>query len=232
MVKPHIEAIFMADIKTEFSQLSKLYSDAKKKYPDLADDIDQLHKTEQQIYEYSAEIQNLEAQKLDTNFNSLLNPGASNLTNSLIDDQIKNLKDEIELLKESDLLKRKDKIQNASNELNSYIEEVSTNLDFQRALRESLVERYKNHIDSQEKSIVVPKQTLAIISRLEDLAKNDPELQIILNIDKDKQQLSLYEEAIAKNSRLKSKDPKEQSERDAGIKFLKRQADDYKKRYK
>lgn len=222
----------MADIKTEFSQLSKLYSDAKKKYPDLADDIDQLHKTEQQIYEYSAEIQNLEAQKLDTNFNSLLNPGASNLTNSLIDDQIKNLKDEIELLKESDLLKRKDKIQNASNELNSYIEEVSTNLDFQRALRESLVERYKNHIDSQEKSIVVPKQTLAIISRLEDLAKNDPELQIILNIDKDKQQLSLYEEAIAKNSRLKSKDPKEQSERDAGIKFLKRQADDYKKRYK
>ena len=89
MVKPHIEAIFMADIKTEFSQLSKLYSDAKKKYPDLADDIDQLHKTEQQIYEYSAEIQNLEAQKLDTNFNSLLNPGASNLTNSLIDDQIK-----------------------------------------------------------------------------------------------------------------------------------------------
>lgn len=228
MVKPHIEAIFMADIKTEFSQLSKLYSDAKKKYPDLADDIDQLHKTEQQIYEYSAEIQNLEAQKLDTNFNSLLNPGASNLTNSLIDDQIKNLIDEIKLLKESDLLKRKDKIQNASNELNSYIEEVSTNLDFQRALRESLVERYKNHIDSQEKSIVVPKQTLAIISRLEDLAKNDPELQIILNIDKDKQQLSLYEEAIAKNSRLKSKDPKEQAERDAGIKFLKRQADDYK----
>ena len=29
MVKPHIEAIFMADTKVEFSQLSKLYSEAK-----------------------------------------------------------------------------------------------------------------------------------------------------------------------------------------------------------
>ena len=94
----------MADIKTEFSQLSKLYSDAKKKYPGLAYDIDQLHETEQKIYEYSTQIQNLEAQKVDTNFNSLLNLGASVLNNQIIDGQITQLKDEIKQLKESDLL--------------------------------------------------------------------------------------------------------------------------------
>ena len=36
MVKPHIEAIFMADTKVEFSQLSKLYSEAKLKVPLLS----------------------------------------------------------------------------------------------------------------------------------------------------------------------------------------------------
>ena len=228
MVKPHIEAIFMADIKTEFSQLSKLYSDAKKKYPRLPYDLDQLHETEQKIYEYSTQIQNLEAQKVDTNFNSLLNLGASVLNNQIIDGQITQLKEEIKQLKESDLLKRKTEIENASNKLNSYIEEISTNLDFQRTLRESLVERYKDHIDSQEKSIVVPKQTLAIISRLENLAKTDPELKVILNIDNDKQKFSLYEEAITEHSKLKAKDPKQQAEIDAGVKALKHQAEAYK----
>ena len=43
----------MADTKVEFSQLSKLYSEAKLKYPYLAYDIEQLHETEQKIYEYS-----------------------------------------------------------------------------------------------------------------------------------------------------------------------------------
>lgn len=37
----------MADTKVEFSQLSKLYSEAKLKYPYLAYDIEQLHETEQ-----------------------------------------------------------------------------------------------------------------------------------------------------------------------------------------
>ena len=41
----------MADTKVEFSQLSKLYSEAKLKYPYLAYDIEQLHETEQKIYE-------------------------------------------------------------------------------------------------------------------------------------------------------------------------------------
>ena len=46
----------MADTKVEFSQLSKLYSEAKLKYPYLAYDIEQLHETEQKIYEYSVQI--------------------------------------------------------------------------------------------------------------------------------------------------------------------------------
>lgn len=219
MVKPHIEAIFMADTKVEFSQLSKLYSEAKLKYPYLAYDIEQLHETEQKIYEYSVQIQDLEAQKLDTNFNSLLNSGVSNQNKTVIDDKIKKLRDEISVLQGSTLFQRKNELETASNELDSYLKEVNTNLDFQRALREALVERYESHIDSQEKSMVVPKKTLAIISRLENLAKNDPELQVILNIDKDKQELSFYENVIAQQKSIKSKDPKEQAERDAGIKF-------------
>lgn len=229
MVKPHIEAIFMADTKVEFSQLSKLYSEAKLKYPYLAYDIEQLHETEQKIYEYSVQIQDLEAQKLDTNFNSLLNSGVSNQNKTVIDDKIKKLRDEISVLQGSTLFQRKNELETASNELDSYLKEVNTNLDFQRALREALVERHESHIDSQEKSMVVPKKTLAIISRLENLAKNDPELQVILNIDKDKQELSFYENVIAQQKSIKSKDPKEQAERDAGIKFLERQKADYRK---
>jgi len=151
MVKPHIEAIFMADTKVEFSQLSKLYSEAKLKYPYLAYDIEQLHETEQKIYEYSVQIQDLEAQKLDTNFNSLLNSGVSNQNKTVIDDKIKKLRDEISVLQGSTLFQRKNELETASNELDSYLKEVNTNLDFQRALREALVERYESHIDSQEK---------------------------------------------------------------------------------
>lgn len=36
------------------------------------------------------QIQDLEAQKLDTNFNSLLNSGVSNQNKTVIDDKIKN----------------------------------------------------------------------------------------------------------------------------------------------
>ena len=90
MVKPHIEAIFMADTKVEFSQLSKLYSEAKLKYPYLAYDIEQLHETEQKIYEYSVQIQDLEAQKLDTNFNSLLNSGVHHCPDEISADVICN----------------------------------------------------------------------------------------------------------------------------------------------
>ena len=88
----------MADTKVEFSQLSKLYSEAKLKYPYLAYDIEQLHETEQKIYEYSVQIQDLEAQKLDTNFNSLLNSGVSNQNKTVIDDKIKKLRDEMDAL--------------------------------------------------------------------------------------------------------------------------------------
>lgn len=141
----------MADTKVEFSQLSKLYSEAKLKYPYLAYYIEQLHETEQKIYEYSVQIQDLEAQKLDTNFNSLLNSGVSNQNKTVIDDKIKKLRDEISVLQGSTLFQRKNELETASNELDSYLKEVNTNLDFQRALREALVERYESHIDSQEK---------------------------------------------------------------------------------
>lgn len=214
----------MDNTKMEFSQLNTLYSDAKQKFPTLASDIESIKAIEQQINEYGIQLQNLKAQKNTADFNSLLNPDVATKADAAIDAKIADLTNRLKILKESDLLKRKADVEKASSELNSFIEKANTNLDFQKSLRESLVNIYEDHIDKQEKVTVLPKQTLTIISKLETLAKNDPYLKTLLNIDKAKQQLEVFNTTIDEYSKTHSTNPEKQAERDAALNALKSEA--------
>ena len=127
--------------KIEFSELSRLYSEARDKFPDLADEVAKLDEIKTKLIDYNIQITNLKRQKSSgsRNINAILNSKAPEQFYADINAEIESLNEEVKKLKEDDLFKRKDKIEEASNELNSYIKEVSTNIDFQYSLRESLV---------------------------------------------------------------------------------------------
>lgn len=225
MVKPHIEVIFMDTKKIEFSELSKLYSETKDKFPDLADEVAKLDEIKTKLIDYNIQINNLKRQKSSgsRNINAILNPKAAEQFYADINAEIESLNEEVKKLKEDDLFKRKDKIEEASNELNSYIKEVSTNLDFQYSLRESLVKIYQEKIPEMQEAAELPSKTLSTIDKLRTLARSDSDLSYCLSIDRDKQQLEIFNTVISQYSVVKATDPKVQAPRDEVLKALKKE---------
>lgn len=212
--------------KIEFSELSKLYSETKDKFPDLADEVAKLDEIKTKLIDYNIQINNLKRQKSSgsRNINAILNPKAAEQFYADINAEIESLNEEVKKLKEDDLFKRKDKIEEASNELNSYIKEVSTNLDFQYSLRESLVKIYQEKIPEMQEAAELPSKTLSTIDKLRTLARSDSDLSYCLSIDRDKQQLEVFNTVISQYSVVKATDPKVQAPRDEVLKALKKEA--------
>lgn len=223
----------MADTKMEFSELSKLYSDAKNKYPKLETDIKALKTLEQKISDYESRIKLLEEKKYTrqnrATFNTFLGTKSnSNTFDQHIDSEIDKLKNELTKLRNDTLLKRKDELEEASNELNSYIEMASTNLDFQESLLNTIIGVYNTEINDAENRTKLPKQTIAIISKLETLAKRDPYLKNILSIDDDKQKLKVLNDVISDITAKKSNDSQDTKKNEA-LKILNDQVQSLKK---
>ena len=216
----------MDNNKIEFSALSALYTTTKNQFPYLEEDIKDLEKIKSKLDNYGRQLRNLKRQKASqsNNLNAFLNPYEAKSFYGDIDLEIDAINQEIKKIKEDDLFKRKDDIEQASNELNSYIEQANSNFEFQISLRESLIDIYSQKIPQMEEATKIPGRTLLVIDKLKELSKTDPNLSNYLSIDADKQKLEVFNTVINQYSSIQAKDPKEQATRQNVLVALKKEA--------
>lgn len=88
-----------------------------------------------------------------------------------IDAQINQIKDEILTLKNNSLYRSKEQIEEASSSLDSYIDDLNSNNEFKKVVREHLVKDSEMVISSLEESKKQPTLTLNILNNIEEKLK-------------------------------------------------------------
>lgn len=201
MVKPHIEAIFMA---REFSEFSTEYSTKKSDFSDIRNNLDQIMHIRTKVESYEQKLGALRTQKSNlVLFSAFLTEDERNAQTTSIDTQISKIENELRTLKTNTLYKTREEIQTASQTLDKYIDDLNTNFDFKKALRDQIKTQSQDSLLKLEQDKVAPAMELDLYSKIEAAAENDSKLKSYLSIDDDKAVLALLESYVNKYSHVK-----------------------------
>ena len=136
-------------------------------------------------------------------FSAFLTEDERNAQTTSIDTQISKIENELRTLKTNTLYKTREEIQTASQTLDKYIDDLNTNFDFKKALRDQIKTQSQDSLLKLEQDKVAPAMELDLYSKIEAAAENDSKLKSYLSIDDDKAVLALLESYVNKYSHVK-----------------------------
>lgn len=188
----------------EFSEFSTEYSTKKSDFSDIRNNLDQIMHIRTEVESFEQELGALRTQKSNlVLFSAFLTEDERNAQATSIDTQISKIENELRTLKNNTLYKTREEIQTASQTLDKYIDDLNTNFDFKKALREQIKTQSQDSLLKLEQDKVAPTMELDLYSKIEAAAENDSKLKSYLSIDDDKAVLALLERYVNKYSHVK-----------------------------
>lgn len=188
----------------EFSEFSTEYSTKKSDFSDIRNNLDQIMRIRTEVESFEQELGALRTQKSNlVLFSAFLTEDERNAQATSIDTQISKIENELRTLKNNTLYKTREEIQTASQTLDKYIDDLNTNFDFKKALREQIKTQSQDSLLKLEQDKVAPTMELDLYSKIEAAAENDSKLKSYLSIDDDKAVLALLERYVNKYSHVK-----------------------------
>lgn len=220
----------------EFSEISNEYSEKKVAFQDIKTHLDEIMNLRETIENYEQQINSLQAKKANLSiFNAFFMEEDISSKQADIDTQINQIKDEINALKNNSLYRTKEQIEEASSSLDSYLEDLNTNNEFKKVVREHLIADAEKTLPTLQEDKNKPALTLNILNKIEESAKDDISLKGLLTIDKDKAKVALLEELLAETNNIKpgskgSKADEAKAERDIALQVYKKQINNMKRK--
>lgn len=220
----------------EFSEISNEYSEKKVAFQDIKTHLDEIMNLRETIENYEQQINSLQAKKANLSiFNAFFMEEDISSKQADIDTQINQIKDEINALKNNSLYRTKEQIEEASSSLDSYIEDLNTNNEFKKVVREHLIADAEKTLPTLQEDKNKPALTLNILNKIEESAKDDISLKGLLTIDKDKAKVALLEELLAETNNIKpgskgSKADEAKAERDIALQVYQKQINNMKRK--
>lgn len=188
----------------EFSEFSTEYSTKKSDFSDIRNNLDAIMHIRTEVERCEQELGALRTQKSNlVLFSAFLTEDERNAQTASIDTQITAIENQLRTLKTNTLYKTKEEIQTASQTLDKYIDDLNTNFDFKKSLRDEIKTQSQNRLLGLEREKTAPTMELALYSKIEALAENDSKLKSYLSIDDDKAVLALLESYVNKYSHVK-----------------------------
>lgn len=220
----------------EFSEISNEYSEKKVAFQDIKTHLDEIMNLRETIENYEQQINSLQAKKANLSiFNAFFMEEDISSKQADIDTQINQIKDEINALKNNSLYRTKEQIEEASSSLDSYLEDLNTNNEFKKVVREHLIANAEKTLPTLQEDKNKPALTLNILNKIEESAKDDISLKGLLTIDKDKAKVALLEELLAETNNIKpgskgSKADEAKAERDIALQVYQKQINNMKRK--
>lgn len=220
----------------EFSEISNEYSEKKVAFQDIKTHLDEIMNLRETIENYEQQINSLQAKKANLSiFNAFFMEEDISSKQADIDTQINQIKDEINALKNNSLYRTKEQIEEASSSLDSYLEDLNTNNEFKKVVREHLIADAEKTLPTLQEDKNKPALTLNILNKIEESAKDDISLKGLLTIDKDKAKVALLEELLAETNNIKpgskgSKADEAKAERDIALQVYQKQINNMKRK--
>ena len=220
----------------EFSEISNEYSEKKVAFQDIKTHLDEIMNLRETIENYEQQINSLQAKKANLSiFNAFFISTDISSKQADIDTQINQIKDEINALKNNSLYRTKEQIEEASSSLDSYLEDLNTNNEFKKVVREHLIADAEKTLPTLQEDKNKPALTLNILNKIEESAKDDISLKGLLTIDKDKAKVALLEELLAETNNIKpgskgSKADEAKAERDIALQVYQKQINNMKRK--
>ncbi len=219
----------MAQKLTNFSDLSADYSALQTATQKVA-------QITQKLTDYTTQLDNLTAQKTALeSLNQLQQAQGQNLfrpdAQQLIDQQIQNvdaqiakIKKEIQDIRDNDLYKQRDSVQDATAKLDSYIQTASTNYEFRRVIHEQILRNIHARINEITAEQSAPNAYVTFIEKLESMSQNDTDLKDLLQaMDQGKSDIATSALGISQLEALRdqSTDPRQKSNLESVITSMK-----------
>ena len=220
----------------EFSEISNEYSEKKVAFQDIKTHLDEIMNLRETIENYEQQINSLQAKKANLSiFNAFFMEEDISSKQADIDTQINQIKDEINALKNNSLYRTKEQIEEASSSLDSYLEDLNTNNEFKKVVREHLIADAEKTLPTLQEDKNKPALTLNILNKIEESAKDDISLKGLLTIDKDKAKVALLEDLLAETNTIKpgskgSKADEAKAERDIALQVYQKQINNMKRK--
>lgn len=220
----------------EFSEISNEYSEKKVAFQDIKTHLDEIMNLRETIENYEQQINSLQAKKANLSiFNAFFMEEDISSKQADIDTQINQIKDEINALKNNSLYRTKEQIEEASSSLDSYLEDLNTNNEFKKVVREHLIADAEKTLPTLQEDKNKPALALNILNKIEESAKDDISLKGLLTIDKDKAKVALLEELLAETNNIKpgskgSKADEAKAERDIALQVYQKQINNMKRK--
>lgn len=220
----------------EFSEISNEYSEKKVAFQDIKTHLDEIMNLRETIENYEQQINSLQAKKANLSiFNAFFMEEDISSKQADIDTQINQIKDEINALKNNSLYRTKEQIEEDSSSLDSYLEDLNTNNEFKKVVREHLIADAEKTLPTLQEDKNKPALTLNILNKIEESAKDDISLKGLLTIDKDKAKVALLEELLAETNNIKpgskgSKADEAKAERDIALQVYQKQINNMKRK--
>ena len=220
----------------EFSEISNEYSEKKVAFQDIKTHLDEIMNLRETIENYEQQINSLQAKKANLSiFNAFFMEEDISSKQADIDTQINQIKDEINALKNNSLYRTKEQIEEASSSLDSYLEDLNTNNEFKKVVREHLIADAEKTLPTLQEDKNKHALTLNILNKIEESAKDDISLKGLLTIDKDKAKVALLEELLAETNNIKpgskgSKADEAKAERDIALQVYQKQINNMKRK--
>lgn len=220
----------------EFSEFSNEYSQKKVAFQDIKEHLDEIMSLRESIENYEQQINSLQAKKANLSiFNAFFMEEDISAKQADIDAQINQIKDEIVNLKNNTLYRTKEQIEEASSSLDNYLEDLNTNNEFKKVVREHLITDAEKTLPTLKEDKNKPALTLSILNKIEENSKDDVSLKSLLTIDKDKTKVALLEELLAEAKNLRpggkgSEAANAKAEREMALKVYQKQIETMKRR--
>lgn len=220
----------------EFSEFSNEYSQKKVAFQDIKEHLDEIMNLRESIENYEQQINSLQAKKANLSiFNAFFMEEDISAKQADIDAQINQIKDEIVNLKNNTLYRTKEQIEEASSSLDNYLEDLNTNNEFKKVVREHLITDAEKTLPTLKEDKNKPALTLSILNKIEENSKDDVSLKSLLTIDKDKTKVALLEELLAEAKNLRpggkgSEAANAKAEREMALKVYQKQIETMKRR--
>ena len=188
----------------EFSEFSTEYSTKKSDFLDIRNNLKAILNIRTEVEKCERKLESLNKQKSELfTMTTYFTEAQINEETKVIETKITSTRNRLNELKNNTLYKTKEEIQTASQTLDKYIDELNTNFDFKKALREQIKTQSNVRISELEQEKTAPTMELDLYSKIEALAESNPKLKSYLSIDDDKAFLANLESCVNKYSHVK-----------------------------
>ena len=208
------------------AQKLKNFSDLSADYSTLQVAQQQVAQITQKLADYTTQLNDLTTQKNNlvslkqlqqTAGQAVFNQKVQQLIDQQIqdmDDKIAQIQEEVKNIRDTDLYKQKDSVQNATAKLDYYIQTANTNYEFRRVVHEQILRDIHTRINEIQAEQSKPNAYVTFIEKLEDTEQNDSDLKDLLqSIDKDKSELGATTLGISQLEALRDQatDPRQKA---------------------